>query len=116
MSGNFGQSTQARSIQQHAMLLTLKNALQKTGIEISCFAQDPIYSETDVAVLGRSGITVLPDPEGFFQVDDHSIVVSCSPNVPVRAIVLDLARPSMMIWDACLREEEYEEIPPRGRM
>lgn len=100
---------QAVSFQQHALLLTLKDALQKPGVEIVCLAQDPIYSATDIAVLGRAGITVVADPKGFLHVDEHSVVFTCAPNVPVREIVLDLTRPAVVLWTECLSDEEYNK-------
>jgi hypothetical protein len=50
-------------------------------------------------ILRENGITVLDDPEGFLEVDDSTLVISCAAQVPVKQITLDLARPAAMIWD-----------------
>jgi len=104
--------TPSRSGFQHALLLTLRDILsEKEGNpeRISCYAQDPCYTSSDKSVLEASGITVLEHPEAFLQIDDFSVVISSSPNVTVRQIVSELARPAVMIWNRIL-EEEPEEI------
>ncbi|KAK2590578.1 hypothetical protein QQS21_011743 [Conoideocrella luteorostrata] len=85
---------------QHALLITLARYLeQETGRAVKCYVQDPAYSDTCKAVLGARNIEVLEPEDGFLLVDDKSVVLSFSPNVPVRQITADLARPAMMIWD-----------------
>ncbi|KAK3896879.1 hypothetical protein C8A05DRAFT_39575, partial [Staphylotrichum tortipilum] len=98
-------SRQARSICQHAMILSVRDALdRRRGPDqpaIRCFAQDPAYNDVDEKVLGEAGITVLGDPRGFLEVDDATVVISISPNIPVRQIVADIARPAVLMWDMC---------------
>jgi hypothetical protein len=91
-----------RSSFQHVLVLTLRNILSKKQEDlggISCYAQEPAYSEVDILTLRENGITVLDEPEGFLNVDDSTLVVSCAAQVPVKQITLDLARPAAMIWD-----------------
>jgi hypothetical protein len=88
------------SIFQHAFLVTMQRLLQqKTSGQIACSVQDPAYTDGDRAVLDTHGIRVLDDPEGFLEVDDESLVFSCSPNVPVKQIVVDVAKPALVLWD-----------------
>lgn len=96
-----------RTAQQHALILTLRDMLQASqpGVQIKCLAQDPAYTEVDKTVLSEVGITVVDDPQGFLEVDDQSVVLSFSPNVPVRQIITDLARPVILAWDTVLGEE-----------
>lgn len=100
------------SILQHALILTIKELIQKTNFaadrEIKCYAQDPAYTEVDRTVLAGAGIQILDDPYGFLEVDDSSVVISFGSNVPVRQIVADIARPAIMIWDKVRPEEEIE--------
>lgn len=106
------------SITQHALLLTIKDIVQKkqptSDREIKCYAQDPAYTEVDRAVLEEAGIQILEDPHGFLEVDDSSVVISFGPNVPVRQIVADIARPAIMIWDKVKPEEEMMECWSKG--
>lgn len=99
-----------RTLFQHAMLLTLRNFFNKQenseAAAISCYAQDPIYNATERSVLGKAGITVLDDPEGFLEVDESTVVVSVAPNIPVKQIISDIARPALLIWDEVRGEEE----------
>lgn len=102
---------QKRSIAQHAMALTIRDFLQrKNGSQIGCFAQDPAYTEIDKAVLQCTGIIVLDDPRAFLEVDEASFIVSIGPDVPIRQIVLDIARPAAMIWDKVKSPEETFEF------
>ncbi|OOF94536.1 hypothetical protein ASPCADRAFT_131155 [Aspergillus carbonarius ITEM 5010] len=91
---------------QHALLLSLRDILGKKtrNSDIKILVQDPAYTESDVAVLREFGIVVVEDPVGFLEVDEKTFVFSCSPNVPVRQIVLDMVRPAGMIWNKVLAE------------
>lgn len=103
--------SQKRSITQHAAILTFRDLMHSkkpTGsdTDIQCFAQDPDYTDTDKRFLQRAGITVLDDPRGFCGVGDKRIVLSVSPDVPVRQVVIDITRPAIMIWDRVLGEQD----------
>lgn len=99
---------QRSSIAQHAAIITLRDVLRtrNPGAHVQCFAQDPAYSDDDKTVLQRAGITVLEDPRAFCEVDDSSIVLSAYPNIPVRQVVMDIARPAIMIWNKVTSEQE----------
>jgi hypothetical protein len=88
---------------QHALMLTLREFLIGSGScsssDLRCYAQEPSYVDADKQILKSVEVTVLEDPRGFLEVDETSIVISRSPNVPVRQIVTDITRPAMMIWD-----------------
>lgn len=90
-----------RATYQHALILTLQDVIKKkTDMEhIGCFVQDPEYTEVDKTILNEHNITLLEDPWGFLKIDERSVVVSCAPSIPVKQIVLDLARPAIIIWD-----------------
>lgn len=106
------------SIIQHALILTVKEIIQRKNFtvdrEIKCYAQDPVYTEVDRAVLEGAGIQILEDPHGFLEVDDSSVVISFGPNVAVRQIVADIALPAIMIWDKVKPEEEMMEYWSKG--
>jgi hypothetical protein len=94
---------------QHALILSLRDILSEkmeAPDGIDCYAQDPIYSATDKSVLEASGIKILEDPEGFIAVDDSSVVFTSAPNVPVKQIVTDIARPAIIIWNK-VRSKDY---------
>ncbi|KAM7196858.1 hypothetical protein V8F20_006825 [Naviculisporaceae sp. PSN 640] len=69
--------------------------------KIKCYAQEPQFTENDKTVLGEHGVSVLDDPHGFLEMDDETAVISFNANVPVRSITAELARPAIMIWNAC---------------
>ena len=97
----------SRSASQHALILSLRRLLQTRTIRpIECFAQDPIYTSSDKDVLAEHNIKVLNDPRGFLHVDDSSVVLSVSPNMQVRQIITDIARPALLIWDRVHGVEE----------
>jgi hypothetical protein len=96
------------SMAQHALILLLRDLLVVNGNnEIKCFAQDPIYTDIDEQILYEFGITVLDDPRAFLEVDSSSIVVSISPDIPIRQIVADIARPALIIWDR-VQHDQYD--------
>ena len=121
------------STQQHALMLTLRDVIvasrrsnnaqgQAPGPDekIQCFAQDPMYSDADKEVLLKAGIAVLDDPRGFLEVDDDTAVLCFSPNIPVRQIVADIARPAVLIWghvnsEAEMLAEWEERFPGKDR-
>ncbi|KAE8141823.1 hypothetical protein BDV38DRAFT_268116 [Aspergillus pseudotamarii] len=94
-----------RSEFQHALALTLRDLVGKrqggTSGNVQCYAQDPAYTDTDKSILKKYDINILEDPDAFVEIDDSTIVVTFAPDVPVRQIVADIARPAMMIWNTC---------------
>ena len=102
ISWEFQESWPQRSAFQHALLLSLRHALRPCQPDKDtevCFAQDPAYTELDKSLLSGCDITVANDPEGFLQLDHSSAVVSCSPDIPVKEVVSELAFPALLIWD-----------------
>lgn len=101
-----------RTAFQHALILSVLDVLSKKKAstnQIKCYAQDPAYTTADTSVLDKYGITVLDNPKGFLEVDDTTAVISCAPDVPVKQIVSDLARPAIMVWNR-ISEDETENI------
>ncbi|KAL2270009.1 hypothetical protein VTJ83DRAFT_2193 [Remersonia thermophila] len=100
-----------RSLAQHALVLLLRDLLSRDGsrpdvegrgsgpARIQCFAQDPKYLPVDEQVLQENDVAVLDDPGAFLEIDETSVVLSVGPDIPVREIVADIARPAIMIWD-----------------
>ena len=98
----FRESWPQRSAFQHALLLSLRHALRPCQPDedmVECLAQDPAYTEVDKSLLSRFDITTVDDPEGFLQLDDSSAVICCSPDVPIKEMVSELAFPALIIWD-----------------
>lgn len=92
---------------QHAMILTLRDIFAQVDETsgVKCLAQDPAYTDADRAVLQDSDITVVDDPKGFLEVDESTIVTSFAPNVPVKAVISEIARPAVIIWNTVLDED-----------
>ena len=117
----FSDMQRPRPAMQHALLLTLRDALEQPTQDseyscpsplsprssILCYAQDPVYTEVDKAVLAKHGVTTLDDPKGILEVDDSTAVLSCSPNIPVKQLISDIANPAIMMVD---RVDDYD--PP----
>lgn len=84
---------------QHALLLTMKNWLQERDHreKVDCYTQDPLL--VDKHILDKVGVEVIEDPRGWLEVDEYSMVVSVSPNVPTRETITDIARPAVIIWN-----------------
>lgn len=89
------------SMFQYALTLSVRDIVEMSNgsQKVRCISQDPIYNTVDKSVLSESGITVLKNPQAFLEISNSSVVVSCSPDIPVKQIVADLARPAVMIWN-----------------
>jgi hypothetical protein len=101
-----------RSTFQHALLITLAETIsQGREHRVPCYVQDPIYDACDEKILQAHGITVVNDPNGFLMVDETTLVLSFAPNVCVKQIVTEIAKPIAMIWDTVLDEDLSDEYP-----
>ncbi|KAJ5177754.1 uncharacterized protein N7500_000453 [Penicillium coprophilum] len=98
--GSLHTSTGWSSALQHALLVTIIEWLKEKDLQekVSCYSQDPAYTEVDKKILDGEGIEVIDDPRGWLEVDEHSIVLSIAPNVPVKEIITDIARPAVILW------------------
>lgn len=104
-----------RSEFQHALILTIRDWLRvrnRSG-KIPCYVQDPMYTSIDKSILKESNVAVLDDPQGLLEIDDSSVVFSCSSNIPIKEIVADLARPAVLIWEH-VGEEDDESLDEYG--
>ncbi|RAL13433.1 uncharacterized protein BO97DRAFT_413415 [Aspergillus homomorphus CBS 101889] len=94
---------------QHAMLLLIMNLFGVGGGDglceelLACSVQDPNYKEWDKETLMALDMKVVDDPQGFLDVEDESIVFTCASDVPVKEIVLEIARPAIIIWEDITR-------------
>ncbi|CAI7597780.1 unnamed protein product [Penicillium palitans] len=75
--------------------------------------QDSEYTSVDREILDGFGLQTVDDPEGFLKVDEQSIVLSIAPNVPVKHITADIARPAVMIWFH-VEEKETAMLDPNS--
>ncbi|KAH7066692.1 hypothetical protein BKA63DRAFT_371412, partial [Paraphoma chrysanthemicola] len=82
-----------RPYQQHLAACTIRDLIANTPgcTAPTIFAQDPEYSSAEKAYLSdQLKINVLDDPEGFKSLTGNTFVITISPNVPVRQIVVDM--------------------------
>lgn len=88
-----------RSAVQHAFLLTVRDWLFKRKKEFPCYVQDPVYNAVDQSILGEHGVDIIDDPRAWLEIDEKSILFPCAPDMPVKEIVADIARPAVVIWE-----------------
>ncbi|KAI1192954.1 hypothetical protein F5X97DRAFT_60571 [Nemania serpens] len=86
-----------RFVYQHALMSVLR---QKFSISSSAYVQDPAYTQRDRNILHSAGLTVLEDPQGLLELDEYSILLAISPNIPIKDIVADICRPGIIIWNS----------------
>ncbi|KAI0101991.1 hypothetical protein GGR51DRAFT_528217 [Nemania sp. FL0031] len=111
-----------RCVVQHALISVLR---QNFSIS-SAYVQDPAYTSRDKNILHLAGLPVLEDPQGLLELDEYSILVAISPNLPIKDIVADICRPGIIIWNrltldpmspSCgsrarkMIEDEYHTVP-----
>jgi hypothetical protein len=102
-----------RFAMQHALLLTLRDVLEDATqysnysclsptCPVACYVKDPAYTRVDQAVFAKHIITTLGDPKSILEVDHSTAILSCSPDIPVKQLVSDLANPAIMMVDRAL--------------
>jgi hypothetical protein len=85
---------------QHALMLSVRNTVlagSEDRREVECFAQDPLYVQVDVQGLRKVVVTVLEDPRASLEVGDTSAIISIEPGFPLEDVIVDIARPAVMI-------------------
>ncbi|KAL2153753.1 hypothetical protein VTH82DRAFT_4908, partial [Thermothelomyces myriococcoides] len=91
-----------RAAAKHAPVLSIRDFFERHGpttTTVRCYVQDPVYEDVDREVLGKLDVTVLDHPRGFPEMDETAIVFSLSPDIAVRQIVADIARPVLIVWN-----------------
>lgn len=97
---------------QHAAALTMATVLgRRFRVDkkpLAILTQDPAYTANDKALLTNKGFQVIEGRGSlaFTHVDDNTLVFSCHPDVPVKQIVADIARPAAMVWN---KPDAWEE-------
>ncbi|KAF6836480.1 hypothetical protein CMUS01_05375 [Colletotrichum musicola] len=72
---------------------------QRSGQDVQCYAQDPLYSQQCTEYLQSRGFKILDGVRGFIEVDDTSLVFTVAPTIPVKQVITDLARPAVIVWE-----------------
>jgi hypothetical protein len=62
-------------------------------------------TSVDREVLTDIGFEMIDDPRGWLEIDERSVVLSVAPNVPVKEIIADTARPAVVIWNRVPNED-----------
>ncbi|KOS45091.1 hypothetical protein ACN38_g3978 [Penicillium nordicum] len=103
---------------QTALLVTLRSWLKERDQDknVSCYIQDPMNSPVDKEVLADVGFEMVDDPRGWLELDECSVVLSVAPNVPVKEIIADIARPAILIWYRVDDDEEEMTDPNSARV
>ncbi|EKV10600.1 hypothetical protein PDIG_24270 [Penicillium digitatum PHI26] len=111
--GSLSRPYNPRTDYQHALLMTLKNWLreQAPSKKLHCYIQDPINTSADKKILAEFEFDVVEDPVGWDTVTEQSVVLSIAPNVPVKQIVENIARPAIVIW-AAIKDVDRHIIDP----
>lgn len=99
----------ARHSRQHALLLTLRQWLLQHKENFPCYVQDLVYNSTDASILEEHGVEIIEGPRAWLEIDDNTMVVSVAPNVPVREIIVDIARPAVVIWEQIEPKDDMED-------
>lgn len=89
-----------RSAVQHSIMITIRNRIEEiTNKKIQCYAQDPCYTAVDTWALAQHGCKVLEDPQALLEIDNDCVLFSCCPDLLLKEITVDFARPAILIWD-----------------
>ena len=99
--GSLALPNNERTAKQTALLVTARKWLKERNQDddILCYMQDPMNTSVDREVLADIGFEMIDDPHGWLEIDERSIVLSVAPNVPVKEIIANIARPAIVIWN-----------------
>lgn len=99
--GSLSLPNNQRAADQTALLVTVRKWLKERdqNNDIFCYIQDPMNTSVDREVLADIGFEMIDDPRGWLEIDERSVVLSVAPNVPVKEIIADTARPAIVIWN-----------------
>ncbi|CAJ2514328.1 Uu.00g024470.m01.CDS01 [Anthostomella pinea] len=67
--------------------------------EVQLMAQDPDYTEQTKEILEKNGFTIVGQfgAGGFAEIDEESVVFSAFVEAPLKQIIADIARPTVII-------------------
>lgn len=85
---------------QHAIALTFAQVCKElSGCNVELLAQDPDYTDEAKAILTSCGFSIIGDfgASGFAEIDEDSLVFSVFVEAPLKQIIADIARPSIII-------------------
>ncbi|KAK7425969.1 hypothetical protein QQZ08_007551 [Neonectria magnoliae] len=100
-----------RSHTQHAAALTLARILKsRTGHDVQCYSQEPLYTDACRQILNDNGIIVLDGVKGFIELDSSTLVFTVRAGVPVKQITADVAKPAVMIWATVSSPEQESTV------
>jgi hypothetical protein len=109
---DFNYPDSLRSSFQHILILSLREWIIESKVQfsqISCYFQDPAYTENDKKAIEKSNGIILDDPERFLEIDESTIIFSCASQIPVKQIVMEFALSALIIWDR--DEPRHASIP-----
>jgi hypothetical protein len=94
---------------QTALLVTVRKWLKERNQndDIFCYMQDPMNTSVDREILADIGFEMIDDPRGWLEIDERSVVLSVFPNVPVKEIIADTARPAIVIWNRVKSDDKH---------
>ncbi|KAJ5094948.1 hypothetical protein N7532_007239 [Penicillium argentinense] len=103
---------------QTALLVTVRKWLKERdqNEDIFCYMQDPMNTSVDREVLADIGFEMIDDPRGWLEIDERSVVLSVAPNVPVKEIIADTARPAIVIWNRVKNDDKDSTDPDSPRV
>ncbi|KAI1659336.1 hypothetical protein F4813DRAFT_395217 [Daldinia decipiens] len=90
---------ESRIAQYSAVLTIATEIISSTGDGVRILTQDPDYAEETKETLRELGFEVVGQfgAGGFAEVDDETIVFTAFASAPIRQIIADIARPTLII-------------------
>ncbi|KAJ5683141.1 hypothetical protein N7462_006306 [Penicillium macrosclerotiorum] len=116
--GSLALPNNEKAAEQTALLCTVREWLKERDQTdgISSYIQDPMNTSVDREVLADIGFEMIDDPRGWLEIDERSVVLSVAPNVPVKEIIADTARPAVVIWNRVENDDKDSTDPDSPRV
>lgn len=98
---------------QHAFVYCLAKCLDRTrvgNLRVARYFQDPTYTDLDEEAVRRLHAHILVDPVAYLEMDEASVVFSSDATCCVKSIIVENARPAILILDRPRNDGSASEL------
>ena len=104
-------ASRANQVQVALVQMVSERLSRQQGPDFQGFAQDRGWQYIGKSDYQIPKVTMLPDPFGILEVDETTVVIAINPDIPVRQIIADIARPAVLLWrklaNSTMRTKQY---------
>ncbi|OJI98864.1 hypothetical protein ASPVEDRAFT_881969 [Aspergillus versicolor CBS 583.65] len=102
-----------RCTMRHVFVYCLAKSLNRTRVGhpgVARYFQDPTYTDLDEEAIRRLHAHILVDPVAYLEMDEASVVFSSDATCCVKSIIVENARPAILILDRPRNDGSASEL------